>query len=52
MALLAMHQHFQDGNGKMFQIKEELRALTGEESRLDGLFALFPIAILVLASLS
>lgn len=35
----------------MFQIKEELTALMGEESSLDGLFALSLITILFLASL-
>lgn len=35
----------------MFQIKEELTVLMGEESSLDGLFALPLIAILFLASL-
>lgn len=35
----------------MFQIKEELIALVGEESSLDGFFALSLITILFLASL-
>lgn len=34
----------------MLQIKEELIALVGEESRLDRLFALPPTAIWFLAS--
>lgn len=34
----------------MLQIKEELTALVGEESSLDGLFALSLITILFLAS--
>lgn len=35
-----------------WELEGELTALTGEESRLNGLFVLLSTAILVLASLS